>query len=91
MIEILVIMALGILTGVALRGRKKFVYKIEKAVMWCIYLLLLLLGIAIGSDSVIMAGLPVLGLTAIIITLGGLAGSVILAALLWKYVFSKPR
>lgn len=89
MIQILFLMSAGVIIGIFMRGKKKFLNHLEKAIMWSIYLLLLLLGISIGSNKVIMASLPGLGLSALMITLGGLAGSILLAALLWKFLFSK--
>lgn len=84
-------MVAGIVAGLFLRGKPRAIYWVERSIMWSIYLLLFFLGLAIGSNPLIMAGLAGLGLTALWITLGGMAGSIVLAAILWKYVFSKPR
>ncbi|MFO7979138.1 MAG: LysO family transporter [Bacteroidales bacterium] len=89
MIEILIIMGVGILAGRLLRGKPVIVARVEKAIIWSIYLLLLLLGVAIGSSQQIMSGLSQLGLTALWITLAAVAGSIIMAGLLWKFIFSK--
>lgn len=87
MIEILIIMAAGIVLGLGLRRRPVVVRHIERAITWSIWLLLLLLGIAIGSSQAIMEGLAQLGLTALYITLGAVAGSILAAGLLWRFVF----
>ncbi|MDX9941678.1 MAG: LysO family transporter [Bacteroidales bacterium] len=91
MLEILVLMALGMLVGYILRGKQKAISGIEKAILWSIFLLLFFLGLSIGGNEVIMASLPSLGLNALIITLGGVAGSIIAAWALWKLVFKKVR
>ena len=91
MLEILVLMALGMLVGYILRGKQKAISGIEKAILWSIFLLLFFLGLSIEGNEVIMASLPSLGLNALIITLGGVAGSIIAAWALWKLVFKKVR
>lgn len=79
------------LVGYILRGKQKAISGIEKAILWSIFLLLFFLGLSIGGNEVIMASLPSLGLNALIITLGGVAGSIIAAWALWKLVFKKVR
>lgn len=91
MLIIIILMALGILIGVLLRGKKKTVYMIEKAILWSIFLLLFFLGLSIGSDELIMANLPSLGLNAFLITLGGVAGSLLAAWATWKYLFNRKQ
>ncbi len=91
MLEILFLMALGILIGFFLRGKKKVVFWIEKAILWSIFLLLFFLGLSIGGDELIMASLPSLGLNAFLITLGGVTGSVLAAWATWKFLFNRKR
>ena len=91
MLEILVLIGLGMLAGYFLRGKQKAIPGIEKAILWSIFLLLFFLGLSIGGNEVIMASLPSLGLNALIITLGGVAGSVVTAWLFWKLFFNKER
>lgn len=84
-------MALGMLVGYFLRGKHKAISGIEKAILWSIFLLLFFLGLSIGGNELIMASLPKLGLNALIITLGGVAGSLLAAYAIWKLVFVKER
>jgi uncharacterized membrane protein YbjE (DUF340 family) len=91
MLEILVIMALGMLVGYFLRGKEKVISGVEKAILWSIFLLLFFLGLSIGGNELIMASLPKLGLNALIITLGGVAGSLLAAWAIWKLFFVKER
>jgi len=91
MLEILFLMAFGILIGVLLRGKKRAVFWVEKAILWSIFLLLFFLGLSIGGDKLIMASLPSLGLNAFLISLGGVAGSVLAAWATWKFLFNRKR
>ena len=52
-------------------------------------LLLFLLGIEVGGNPRIVNGLQTLGLEAIVLTIGGCAGSVLFAWALWRYVSAK--
>ncbi|MEE4177878.1 MAG: LysO family transporter [Bacteroides sp.] len=91
MLEILLLMALGMLVGYSLRGKQKAISRIETAILWSIFLLLFFLGLSIGGNEVIVASLPKLGLNALIITLGGVAGSLLAAWVVWKLVFARER
>jgi uncharacterized membrane protein YbjE (DUF340 family) len=71
-------MCAGIALGYLIRNRKR----------WAIYLLLFLLGIAIGTNEVIVKNLPTLGLKALLISMGGVLGSVLLAWLAYRLWFA---
>ncbi len=79
----------GMGAGYLLRKRRKLIRGIERAITWCIFLLLFLLGVSIGRNPLIMANLPSLGTTALIISLSGVAGSLLLALLIWKTRLNK--
>lgn len=89
MFTVLLIMAFGIALGYIFRKQKRLVKLADKLTMWAIFLLLFLLGIAIGANDVIVKNLPVLGLKALIIALGGVLGSVLLAWVAYRIWF-KP-
>ncbi len=89
MIEILLLMFGGMLAGYLLRRQVRLIRFLEKLIIWSIFLLLFFLGVAIGRDPVIMAGLPSLGLSALLLSTAGVLGSVLLALLLWKVYFSR--
>jgi uncharacterized transporter YbjL len=82
-------MGIGIIAGVFLRNSGKTVAYTEKAIIWSIYLLLFALGLSIGSNPLIMQSLASLGLTALIISVCAVVGSVLLAAIAWRFIFSK--
>ena len=50
-----------------------------------VYLLLFLMGVAIGSNREIMDNLLVLGWQSVILTAGAVVGSLVFAWLLWKF------
>ena len=87
MLKIVLIMLCGIGTGYLLRNKKmSFLGRIITALIW---VLLFLLGIEVGSNPSIIGGIQTLGLEAVILTIGGSAGSVLFAWALWKYVTAK--
>lgn len=87
MLKIVMIMLCGIGTGYLLRNKKmSFIGRIITALIW---VLLFLLGIEVGSNPRIVNGLQTLGLEAIVLTLGGSAGSILFAWALWKMVAKK--
>ena len=84
MLKIVMIMLCGIGTGYLLRNKK--MGAIGRVITVLIWLLLFLLGIEVGSNPRIVNGLQTLGLEAIVLTLAGSAGSVLMAWALWKMV-----
>lgn len=86
----ILIMLLGIVVGVWLRTKPKLVLLNDRLTTYAIYLLLLLLGISIGSNKTIVSNLPILGVKAFLITLGAVFGSVLLAFVTYR-VFFKPK
>lgn len=84
---ILILMLAGILLGLAL-GKNPIILKInEKLLNVAIYILLLLLGISVGSNDKIIDNLYNIGLQALIITIGAIAGSVALCWIIYKTFF----
>ncbi len=79
---------LGICLGFLLlhRNISRFM---ERGLSCIICVLLFLMGISIGSNDVLMRSLPQLGWHALLLTLAAIIGSVLCAALLWKYVFAR--
>lgn len=87
MFKVLALMILGI--GVGYIFRKRNLSFISKLITVLIWILLFVLGLEVGSNPQIVSNLGKLGLDALIITVGALLGSIILAALLWKFVNKK--
>ena len=87
MLKIEMIMLCGIGTGYLLSNKKmSFIGRIITALIW---VLLFLLGIEVGANPRIINGLQTLGLEAVILALGGSAGSVFFAWGLWRHVSAK--
>ena len=84
MFTIIGIMLTGMLTGYLLRSKKlSWIHKVITLLIW---LLLFLLGIDVGGNETIIKGLHTIGLEAIIITLGAVAGSVIMMGIVVLYI-----
>ncbi len=89
MIEIIIIMCTGILTGIFLRGRSSILFAAEKLTEISIYLLLFLLGLSVGTNDTIINNFPVIGFNALVLTFSAVAGSVILSWILYILLFRK--
>lgn len=87
MIAILILMLSGILVGLAL-GKYPITLKInDKLLNAAIYLLLLLLGIGVGLNDKIIDNFYNIGLQALIIAIGAIAGSVAFCWVIYKSFF----
>lgn len=91
MVKVLVLMTVGILLGVIVGKYKALVKVVDHLITWSIFLLLFLLGVSVGINDKIMNNLDEIGVNALIITLGALIGSVFVAWLLFRFVFSKKE
>ncbi len=89
MIAVLSFMILGILIGVVFNNRKKLISIIDKLTNWAIYALLFLLGISVGLNKTIINHLDSIGVKALIITIGAVFGSIIMALITYKLFFKK--
>ena len=74
-------MAAGMVLGRFLR-----IKGLQKPIIAVTWLLLLFLGWETGSDREVIGALPSIGLASATLSIGGVAGSCILAWLLWKYM-----
>ncbi len=91
MIEVLLLMFAGIMTGYFMRNKRNIILIVEKMIIISIFLLLFFMGFSIGRDPLIISQLPLLGVTAVLISIGGVLGSMIIALVVWKYLFdTKP-
>ncbi|MDD3567101.1 MAG: LysO family transporter [Bacteroidales bacterium] len=91
MLTVIIIMCAGIALGFLIRNRKRWVRLADRLTMWAIYLLLFLLGVAIGTNEVIVKNLPALGFKALLISLGGVLGSVLVAWLAYRLWFAPKK
>lgn len=87
LITVIGIMGAGILLGFLLRQRKKLMSVNEKLITYAIYLLLFMMGVSIGSNEQIMNSLSSLGITALLVSAGAVAGSILLGFFVSKIFF----
>lgn len=90
MLTVVIIMSAGIALGYFIRKHNKIVKLLDSLIMWAIYLLLFMLGVAIGTNETILNNLPNLGLKALFISLGGIIGSLFLAWITYR-LWMKPK
>lgn len=87
MLRIVAVMLSGIAAGVLLRHRSmRFLSKLIMVLVWT---LLFLIGVEVGSDPRVIRHLHDLGLEALLLTVGGLTGSMLAAWLLWQSISRK--
>lgn len=90
MISLILTLLAGIIVGRLLHD-KPFVKFSGKAIFPIVLVLLFLMGITIGTNDRIINNLHTLGIEALIITGGAIAGTLVGAALLWHFVFAKKE
>ena len=83
MFIVILFMLSGIIVGYLLRHKN--LSWISKAITILIWTLLFLLGIEVGGNKEITNNLHLIGIDAIIISLGAITGSIIGAKLLWNW------
>ncbi len=89
MLSVFIIMLLGIGAGYLLRDRYCARKVVGKLILLFIFLLLFFLGISVGSNEQVIRNFPVLGLQALLITSGALAGSILLSWFVYIRFFKK--
>lgn len=87
MFIVIFFMVIGVLVGFFLTN--KLFNKISVVITVLIWLLLLLLGIEAGSNKELINSLGEIGIDALLITIGAVAGSVLFSWLLWKAIHRK--
>ena len=87
MLKIVAIMLCGVAVGFLLRKRTLRIA--PKAVTVLIWLLLFLLGVEVGTNPQVIAGITSLGLEALWLSLAGLAGTLLFSWALWRWVSHK--
>ena len=84
MLTMITMMTSGLAVGFAMRRRAMgWVARVVAVLVW---LLLLLLGMEVGGNSAIIAGLHRLGVEALVVAACATAGSVLGSVLLWRSV-----
>ncbi len=79
---------LGIAAGRLLRARPRPIGAAERMAVVTIYLLLFLLGLSVGGDRSIMGALEEVGAQALVLSVGSVAGSLLVAAIVSARFFA---
>jgi uncharacterized membrane protein YbjE (DUF340 family) len=91
MIAILVVLSAGILLGLLIVEKPKLHLFNNYLLNWAIYLLLFLLGISVGTNREVIQNIGKIGYEAIAIGIFSIAGSVLLSAILFKFLFKQDE
>jgi uncharacterized membrane protein YbjE (DUF340 family) len=84
---VIAIVVLGVLIGFLVRELKSFLKVINVLVNASIYILLLLLGISVGSNRDIMAHLGTIGLKSLALSMAAIAGSMAVGFIVQRFAF----
>ncbi|MDC7242060.1 MAG: LysO family transporter [Spirochaetales bacterium] len=87
MLTVIIIMTAGMAAGYLLRNYRNLFRGLDRTVSYVIYILLFLLGITVGRNETIVRNFHLIGLKALIITAASVAGSLVLAALVYHFFF----
>lgn len=80
----------GVLCGYLIRRRRRLLTWVARGMMPVVGLLLFLMGVTVGRDPTVINNLTAFGAEALVITLGALIGSVLLAWIVFRLFFRKP-
>jgi uncharacterized membrane protein YbjE (DUF340 family) len=91
MIKILIFFAVGAVLGFFMRHRKKLLKIVDKLLEYSIYLLLFSLGVSVGINQEIVENIHRYAQHALILALGGILGSIVIAYFVYKFFFGENR
>ena len=77
--------------GVGYMLRRYSLKIIPRLITFLIWLLLFFLGMEVGSNQRLIRNISTLGVEALLLTLGGILGSILLAWGLWSFVLKKGK
>ncbi len=80
----------GVLVGYIMRRIERITF-IGKIILLFIFLLLFSLGISVGKNEMILNNLSSIGLQALIITIGAVAGSIVMTTIIYNKFFRKEQ
>ena len=90
MIQIIACILVGVLFGYAFRGRS-FMKRIGTLLSVVIGLLLFSLGLNVGSNEQVVNNFAIIGFDALLLTIGGVLGSLICAKWVYTRFFKKQH
>ncbi len=89
MFKIVAVMLSGVVVGYLLRNKRLGL--VSRLITVAIWVLLFLLGIAVGLNDAILGNWDTIGWQAFILSVGGVAGSVVLAWVVYHFFFSESQ
>lgn len=89
MLAVIILFTAGFFVGLLAKRWLKSTKPIDRLVTIAIWLLLFILGVGVGGNKLVMGNLHTLGLWALIIAVGSIAGSIAVVALVERYIFKK--
>jgi uncharacterized membrane protein YbjE (DUF340 family) len=89
MITVIALVLAGALFGFLMRARAALLKSVNVLVNAAIYILLLLLGISVGSNKEIIQNLGTIGIKSSILTIGAVAGSIAVGVIFQKLAFKE--
>ena len=94
MYTVIIIMTSGMIFGFIIRSydkkndeKKNLFNYLNKLITGLIFLLLFFLGVSVGTNEIIIKNLDIIGIKALILTLGSVLGSIFTAYLTYKFFF----
>lgn len=79
----------GISVGFMVRNKDKSLQISNRVSSLLIFILLSLLGISLGRNEAVLDNFSVVGLQAIVLTFGGVAGSILISTFIYRYFFKE--
>lgn len=87
--ETLLFLASGAFLGILLRKQKHWRPYIDKSISLMIWALLFFLGISVGRNQEIINNIQLIGWKALVLTIGGIVGSIACSYLVYRRFFNK--
>ena len=89
MIYVALSLIAGISFGFLVRNREKSLQISNRVSSFLIFILLSLLGISFGRNKAVLGNLSVVGLQAIVLTFGGVIGSILVSLFIYRFFFKR--
>ncbi|MDA3890142.1 MAG: LysO family transporter [Salinivirgaceae bacterium] len=91
MLTVILIMLAGIVLGYFLRSKPQLIKVLNKSTIWVIFILLLFMGVSVGSNSEVVNNLDTIGLRGLQLAIVTILGSVLLSWVAYLWVFKTKR
>jgi uncharacterized membrane protein YbjE (DUF340 family) len=89
--HVLVAVAVGMVFGHLMRSRRAVLAVVGKATSWSVWTLVFFLGVSIGGNETVIHALGKLGMQALVLCVGGIAGSVLVSCLASRWLLESAR